>query len=241
VVTATVQLRHITAFPQQAQAEANRQSRAKPVKSVVRHFSVMTNALAPAMDGMEAAAVLQLRVVLARARVHDTSVETDADPSALANAIARALQAVGVNVQAASPEAEWQIACSPEVYEDRAVIESLLLIGHACARRGRPNAARGVMAWLRRSVEDARIVDLLWRLMQVEAGVLNPADYQSEDERDGFGALLAAMAQYPTDPQGAIAALQSLRWSSPDPELRDLALFLATTLGPNRRSTAVGA
>jgi hypothetical protein len=210
------------------------------MKSELRHRTDMRSAAPTSLDAVEAAAVLRLRVVLARARVNAASGEADASPSALANAVAGALQAVGVNVQAASTDAEWQIACSPEIYEDRAVIEALLLIGHACARRGRPNAARGVMNWLRRSVEDGRVIDLLWRLMQIEAGVLEPAGETFEGARDGFGTLLAAMSQYPTDPEAAIASLQSLRWSSPDPDLRDLALFLATTLSPRRPAAATG-
>jgi hypothetical protein len=179
-------------------------------------------------------------VVLARARVNAASAEADVNPGALASAVAGALHAVGVNVQEASTDDEWQIACSPEVYEDGAVIESLLLIGLACARRGRPSAAGGVMNWLRRSVEDGRVIDLLWRLMQIEAGVLEPASEAYEGASDEFGALLAAMSQYPTDPEAAIASLQSLGSSSPDPDLRDLALFLATTLSPRPPAAAMG-
>jgi hypothetical protein len=148
-------------------------------------------------DSIESEAIKCLRVTLARARVDRAQADGSARLDGLCRAIAAALKGLAVGVQPVSEDAEWRLACSPAVYDEHAIVLALLQVSHVCARRGRPSAAEAAIEWLRRSVADPRVIELMWRLMQVQHASPQPFSAQTVSEkplsaRDELGVLMYA-------------------------------------------------
>lgn len=173
----------------------------------------------PKVDA-DIAAARVMRIVLARARQVIRSGDGDPHTNALAAATAVALGALGWpdRVEAIADDAGW--SNSAEVYDEASIFAALLRLAGACAERGQLHAAGCLLTWLRGSVEETTMVDLLWRLIQIQAGRESANEAGAAGSAADFERLLSALGGYPGNPRGALAELRRLGEQTRDGEVR---------------------
>lgn len=154
-----------------------------------------------------------LRLVLARTRVALHNGESSALLGSLAAAIETGLRALRHPADFIAIDRERALARVDAEFLPEAIMASLMRLAAACAADDRLDAAERIVAWLRKSARDPRLIDLVWALLLRQSRPDDPAAWPQRRQPggDAIDQLVRAVLRFPEDPDGALRALHGLR------------------------------